>query len=796
MASKKSATTARKAAKKPADKPSRSGKVKFVLAAPPSKGKLGEILPIPRPVYKPTREPDLKKVDPPPAFTVKPPKGAPNVLIILLDQSCYADPTGMGGPINTPAFDRLAKNGLKYVNFHVNPLCSPTRAALLTGRTQHQCSMAGVAGTANAYPCDSSIRPQTINSIGKILQSWGYCTSYFGKCNETPEYMVNVSGPFDLWPTHTGFDKFYGYIAGEQSLFHPSLVDGTTFIGTPNDPDYHFNTDLTNKAVDWIRATRSLTPDRPFLMYYAQSASHPPHTPPVSWLKKDLYKGKFDQGWDKIREEILERQIKLGIVPPGTKLAANPDSVQKWDDLSADEKKVYARQMEVYATLTEHADYEVGRLIDGIEEMGELDNTLIFYIFGDNGGSIIGDLNGTFVEWSALNNAPEDVPYLLSRLDEYGGPNSYPNYAVGWAMAGSTPATWAITMAHGGGNNAGMAVHWPAGIKTKGEVRRQYASVIDVVPTILEAVGIPAPKIVNGIKQTPMAGISMKYSFNNGRAKERHTTQYNEGAGNRSIYHEGWMAAVVHNVTWEPTLRAERYEDDKWELYNMKEDFGLANDLSDKYPKKVEQMKKLFDKEAIKYGVYPMDDRRFERLNAEVSGRPDIMAGRKELTVYPGMPGMTENSFIDTKSRSLTITCDLEIPKGGAEGVVIAQAGMFGGWSLYLKNGKPKYAYNWLAREKYVIEALDKLPEGKVKLVYDFDYDGGGLHKGGTGKLLVNGKKVAEGRIDKTMGALYSLAAETADIGLDSYSPVTDDYDPWDNSFTGTIKSVTLKHKD
>ena len=453
---------------------------------------------------------------------------------------------------------------------------------------------------------------------------------------------------------------------------------------------------------------------RPSLSGVLRPKRQPPAPqPPVSWLKKDLYKGKFDQGWDAIREEILARQIKMGIVPPGTKLAANPSSVQKWASLSADQKRLYAREMEVYATLTEHADYEVGRFVKGIEEMGEMDNTLFFYIFGDNGGSIIGDLNGTFVEWSALNNAPEDVPYLLTRLDEYGGPKSYPNYAVGWAMASGTPATWAITMAHGGGNNAGMVVHWPKGIKAKGEIRRQYASVIDVVPTILEAVGVPEPKIVNGIAQTPMAGISMKYSFDHGSAKERHTTQYNEAAGNRSIYHDGWMAAVVHNVTWEPKNRADDYSKDRWELYNMREDFGLANDLAAKYPEKVEELKALFTAEAIKNNVFPMDDRRFERLNAEVSGRPDVMAGRTELTLYPGMPGMTENSFIDTKSRSLTITADLEIPKGGAEGVIISQAGQFGGWSLYVKNGKPKYAYNWLAREHYDIESTEPLPEGR-----------------------------------------------------------------------------------
>jgi len=772
-------------------------KVQFELNPTKDQGKLGEVLPIPRPTYQPITEQDWRNVDPPARFDIKPPEGAPNVVIVLMDQSGYADPSGMGGPISTPNFDRLASQGLKYTNFHVNPLCSPSRAALLTGRNAHQNSMGGVTGTSTTYPGDTGVRPQTISTIGTVLQAWGYNTSYFGKNNEVPEYQMSVAGPFDLWPTQVGFDKFYGYIAGEQSAFNPGLIDGLTRIGTPNEPDYHFTTDITDKAITWLQSTHSMTPDRPFLMYYSQSASHPPHTPPVSWLEKDLYKGKFDQGWDAVREEILARQIKMGIVPEGTKLAANPESVQKWDSLSADEKRLFARQMEVYATLTEHADYEVGRLVKAIEDLGEMDNTIFIYIFGDNGGSIIGDMNGTFVEWSFFNGAPEDVSYLLSRIDEYGGPNPYPNYAVGWAMAGATPATWAITMAHGGGNNAGMVVHWPDGIKAKGEMRRQYTSLIDVVPTILDAVGVPEPKIVNGIDQTPIAGVSMRYSFDDADAKERHTTQYNETLGNRSIYHDGWMAAVVHLVTWErPQLRAESFAEDKWELYNMREDFGLSNDLSEKYPKKLEEMKALFAKEAVKNGVFPMDDRNQVRLNATVAGRRDVMDGRKELTLYPGMPGMAENVFIDTKSRSLTITAELEIPKGGAEGVILSQAGQFGGWSLYVKNGKPKYVYNWLARELYTIESKEKLPEGKVTLVYDFDYDGGGLHKGGTGTITVNGKKVAEGRVEKTMGALYSLAAETANIGEDAFSPVTTDYDPWDNAFTGTIEKIVVKHKD
>lgn len=761
---------------------------------PPGNYKMGEVLPIQPPAQPPITEMDWRKVKPPERFVVKPPKGAPNVLVILMDQAGYSDPSTMGGPIHTPTMDRLAANGLTYTNFHVNPLCSPSRVALLTGRNSHQNSMAGVTGTNTNYPGDSGIRPLTISTVGTMLQSWGYLTSYFGKNNEVPDNEVNISGPFDRWPTRSGFDKFYGYLAGEQSSFHPNLIDGTTYIATPRDPNYHFNRDLTTKALDWVRATHSLTPDRPFFMYYAQSASHPPHTPPKDWFERDPYKGKFDQGWDKLREETLQRQIKLGIVPPGTKIAKNPDTVQKWDSLDADSKKVFSREMEVYATLTESADFEVGRLVDGLKDLGMLDNTLIFYIFGDNGGSVVGDLNGTFVEWSSLNGAPEDVPYLLSRLKEYGTENSYPNYAVGWAMAGSTPATLGITFSSGGGIMSGMVVQWPAGIKAKGEKRRQYTHLIDVVPTILDAVGIPAPKYVNGIEQLPMPGVSMRYSFDNGNAPERHRVQYTETAGNRSIYQDGWLAATIHSALWEPKLRTDDFSKDKWELYNLHEDFGQATDLSAQYPQKLEQMKALFIEEARKNNVFPLDDRRAERLNPEVAGRPDIMYGRKELTLYPGMPGLTENSFINTKSVSHTITAELEIPKGGAtKGVVMSQAGMFGGWSLYVIDGRPKYTYNWLAREHYTIESHDPLPSGHVTLVYDFKYDGGGLHKGGTGTLYVNGKKVAVGRIEKTMGSLYSLAAETANIGEDAYSPVTTDYDPWDNAFTGTIDKVTIK---
>ena len=757
---------------------------------------MGEILPIPPPKREPITEVDYRKVAPPPRFEVKPPPGAPNVVIVLMDQLSYADPELFGGQIRMPVLDRLAANGLTYTNFHVNALCSPSRMSLLTGRNSHQCSTSNVVDASTGYPGDTGVRPDSCATVGEILRRWGYVTAYFGKCHEVPPYEVSVSGPFDRWPAHSGWDKFYGYLAGEQSSLHPNLIDGVTHIGTPKDPNYHFNIDMTDQAIAWVRATRSLTPDRPFLMYYSQSAGHPPHTPPKSWLEKGLYKGEFDQGWDVLREQILERQKQRGIVKPATRLAENPDYIKRWNTLSADEKTVFTRQMEVYATLVESADHEVGRLVQAIEDLGELDNTLFIYITGDNGGSSIGEANGCFVEWSGLNEAPEDIPYLLSRLDEYGGPSSYPNYAVGWAVAGSAPATWCIQLTHAGGNMAGMVMRWPKGIKAKGELRHQYHHLNDVVPTILDSVGVPEPKVVNGVEQIPMAGVSIRYSFEDADAKTRHTTQYNELTGNRSIYHDGWLAAVVHRAPWEHNPRTGDLVKDRWELYDTEADFGLANDLAAQHPDKLKELQDLFYEEAVKNNVLPLDDRSFERLNPVAAGRPDLMFGRTELTLYPGMTGMTENGFINTKAVSYTIDAALEIPEDGAEGVILSQAGQTGGWSLYVKDGRPKYAYNWLAREMYTVEGSEPLPAGEVSLLFDFAYDGGGLHKGATGTLSINGKKVGEGRIEKTMGAVYSLAGETADVGLDAWSPVTDDYDPWDNAFTGTIQKITVSLRE
>lgn len=761
----------------------------------PDGTKAGEVIPIPAPKAAPITELDWRNVKPPQRFEVKAPKGAPNVVIVLMDQLSYADPDVMGGPIHMPTLQQLAKQGLTFTNFHVNALCSPTRISLLTGRNQHLASISAVVDGSTSYPGDTGARPPSVATIGEIMRNWGYVTSYFGKSHEVPPYEYNVSGPFDHWPARTGFDKFFGYIAGEQSSLFPNLVDGTTRLPTPHgDPNYHFNTDMTDRAIAWVKATRSLTPDRPFLMYYSSSGGHPPHTPPKDWLDKGLYKGQFDTGWDALREQTLARQIKLGVVAPNTKLAENPAYIPKWNTLSPDAHKVLSREMEVYATLVESADYQVGRLMKTLDELGIADNTIVIYIAGDNGGSSIGDINGTFNEWSGLNGFPEDIPYLLSRLADYGGPKSYPNYATPWAVAGSTPATWCIQMAHAGGNMAGMVVRWPKGIKAKGEYRRQYASVIDVVPTILEAAGIPEPKVVNGVQQIPISGTSMIYAFNDAKAKGRHETQYNEVKGNRSIYHDGWLAATVHIAPWDQAPE-QSFDKDHWFLYNMNEDFGLSTDLSAKYPEKVKEMEALWLSEAKKNNVLPLDDRSYQRLNAVVAGRPDLMAGRTSLTLYPGMTNMTENGFINTKAVSYTINADLEIPKGGVKGVVVSQGGEFGGWSLYVKDGKPRYTYNWLSREMYTVSGSDALPEGHVTLRFEFAYDGGGLNKGAKGTLFVNGKKVGEGRIDHTMGAVYSLAGETADVGMDAFSPVTEDYDPWNNAFSGTIDKITIALK-
>jgi arylsulfatase A-like enzyme len=759
-------------------------------SGPPAAGPSDRtVLPIPEPQYPHSTVLDARNAKAPPRFEVKAPASAPNVLIVLIDDMGFGQSSAFGGPIHMPNLERMAKGGLKYNQFHTTALCSPTRAALLSGRNHHMNNMGSITETATAFPGQTGQRPNAIAPLAEMLRLNGYSTAAFGKSHETAAWEVSPSGPTDRWPTRSGFDKFYGFIGGEANQWSPAIYEDMTRIEVPNDPKYHLMTDLANQAIKWTNFQKSLTPDKPFFTYFAPGATHAPHHVPKDWIAK--YKGKFDQGWDKLREETLARQKTLGVVPATTVLAPKPEAIKDWDKLNADEKKLFARQMEIFAGYGEYADFEVGRLIQAIEDLGQLDNTLVFYCVGDNGASAEGTMNGLFNEMTYFNGVPETVPEILKHYDELGGPNSYPHYAAGWAVAGDAPFTWTKQVAGSyGGCRNGMVAHWPNRIKAKGEVRSQWHHVIDIAPTILEAAGLPEPKSVNGTPQTPIEGVSMVYTFANAKAASTHKTQYFEIFGNRGIYHDGWLAHTVHRAAWEREPRRPFLED-IWELYHVAEDFSSANNLAAKHPEKLKELQELFLKEAIKNQVLPLDDRVLERMNAALVGRPDLMAGRTSLTVYEGMTGMTENVFINAKNRSHTITAEVEIPAGGANGVLIAQAGRFGGWSLYLKDGKPTYTYNFLGLSSSKVAATKAVPPGKATIRYEFTYDGGGVGKGGTGKIFVNGEKVAEGRIDRTQGYAFS-ADEGADVGMDGETPVTNDYKQGDNKFTGKIRKIVI----
>ncbi|WNM57535.1 arylsulfatase [Candidatus Nitrospira allomarina] len=752
------------------------------------------VLPIHEPEYPPITKLDARNATPPPRFEVKAPADAPNVLLVMIDDMGFGMPSAFGGPIHMPTAERLANQGLRYNHFHTTALCSPTRAALLSGRNHHMNNMGAITEMATPFPGNTGRRPNNVAPLAEMLRLNGYSTAFFGKNHETAAWEVSPSGPTDRWPTRSGFDKFYGFIGGETNQWAPLLYDGLSQVELSKDPNYHFMNDMTNQAIHWMRYQKSLTPDKPFFIYFAPGATHAPHHVPKEWIEK--YKGKFDGGWDQFRAETLSRQIKLGVVPAGTKLASKPEAIKDWDKLTADEKKLFARQMEVFAGFGEYTDREIGRLVQAVEQTGHMDNTLIIYIIGDNGTSAEGGMSGLFNEMTYFNRVPETVQDILKHYDDLGGPMSYPHMAAGWAVAGDTPFMWTKQVpSNFGGTRNGMVIHWPQRIKAKGEIRQQFHHVIDVAPTVLEAAGLPEPSMVNGTKQAPIEGVSMVYTFDNPKATDRHTTQYFEIMGNRGIYADGWFAGTVHRAPWEFEPRRALL-DDIWELYDTRTDFSLSNDLAAKNSDKLKELQALFLEEAVKYRVLPIDDRLLERVNAATAGRPDLMDGRTSLTLYEGMEGMSENVFINIKNRSHTITAQLEIPDGDINGVILAQAGRFGGWSLYVKDGKPTYTYNFLGLQRFTVAAPHTLEPGKVTIRYEFVYEAPGMGKGGVGTIFINDQKVAEGKIEHTQCCVFS-ADEGADVGLDEGTPVIENYGiPSPYRFNGTIKQVTVDLQD
>jgi arylsulfatase A-like enzyme len=750
------------------------------------------VLPIPEPNYPHSTVLDARDATPPPRFQITAPDGAPNVMIVLIDDMGFGMSSSFGGPIHMPTAEMLASQGLRFTQFHTTALCSPTRTALLSGRNHHMNNMGGITEIATAFPGNTGQRPDNVAPLAEMLRLNGYSTGMFGKNHETAAWEVSPSGPTNRWPTRSGFDEFYGFIGGETDQWSPSLYEGLDRINTPHYPGYNFMTDMTNHAIAWIKFQKSLTPNKPFFMYFAPGATHAPHHVPAEWSAK--YKGKYDGGWDKMREETLARQIALGVVPAGTKLAPKPEAIKDWDQLTADEKKLFARQMEVYAGFGEYCDDEIGRLFAGLKETGQFDNTLIFYIIGDNGTSAEGGMVGMFNEMTYFNGVNETVQEQLTHYDEWGGPSTYPHMAAGWAVAGDTPFMWTkqIPSNYGGTRNP-IIVSWPKHITSINQVRTQWHHVIDIAPTVLEAAHLPEPTSVNGTVQSPIEGVSMLYSFENPKAESPHKTQYFEIMGNRGIYHDGWFAGTIHRAPWEQLPRR-KLQDDIWELYDTRTDFSLANDLAKSNPARLKELQDLFIQEAIKNRVLPIDDRLLERVNAATAGRPDLLEGRTSLTLSEGMAGMSENVFINIKNRSLSITADVQVPQGGANGVILAQGGRFGGWSLYFKDGKPTYSYNLLGLREYQVRAPQALAAGKATIRMNFDYDGGGVGKGGTATLVVNGETVATGRIDRTQGMIFS-ADETADVGLDGATPVSTEYKEGDNAFTGKILKVVVDVK-
>lgn len=745
------------------------------LPEPPFQGKIGKTYQDSEPAW-----PEL------PA----PPEGAPNVVIILLDDVGFGQVSTFGGPVPTPNLDKLAARGLKYNRFHTTAICGPSRAALITGRNHHNCGSGFLAEWATGFPSYNNMIPSSTATVGRLLKENGYNTSWFGKNHNTPDWESSLAGPFDRWPSGLGFDYFYGFIGGETHQYYPVLFENNS----PAEPDktpeegYHLMNDMTDRAINWLKYSKSIAPQKPVLLYFAPGAAHAPHHAPKEW--RDRFKGQFDQGWDKVREETYQRQLEMGVIPPDTQLTPRPEWVQAWDELSDGEKTLYARFMENFAGYLAYTDHECGRLLDAIQALPDADNTLIFYIVGDNGASSEGGMSGTINEVKSLSGFQTPLEDNLKRLDDIGSPDTEPHYPLGWAWAGNAPFQWVKQVAsHLGGSRNPMVVSWPAKIKDVGGTRSQFAHLIDIVPTILDAAHLPAPTKVNGIEQKPMDGVSLLSTFDSPEAKPVRQRQYFEVFSNRAIYDQGWIACAQHTFPWRQDYAPGNWENDKWELYNLDEDYSEANDLAAQHPEKLAELKAIFDEEAEKNHVYPLDDRGTARLSTPKPPPGGADPNRSRFTYYSGAVRLPETAAPNTKNKSHTITASLVVPEQGCEGIILAIGGGSAGFVLYVQDNQVIYHYNWFEEERYIITANERLPNGESTVRFEFAYDGGGIGKGGTGRLFINDKLVGEGRIEKTVAGRFGI--DTFGVGRDTGSPVANTYKP-PFAFTGQIKQVDI----
>jgi arylsulfatase len=721
------------------------------------------------------------------------PKGAPNIVIILIDDAGFGQFSTFGGGIPSPTMDRLAAEGLRYNRFHTTALCSPTRAALITGRNHQSVAFGGISELATGYDGYTCILPKSCGTLGEVLRQNGYSTAWIGKNHNTPPWELSEAGPFDHWANGLGFDYFYGFNAGDMNHWNPILFENRNLVPASTDPNYYLTTDLADHAISWMRNVKSIAPDKPYLLYVAPGATHAPHQVSKEWI--DKYKGQFDDGWDAYRIKTLERQKKLGVVPQNTQLTPRPDGLPAWSMLNSDQRKLYAHMMEIFCAYGAECDYEMGRIIDAVKQMPDADNTIIIYIAGDNGSSAEGGIEGSICENLFFNGISEKWQDNFKVMDELGGPKHFNHFPSAWAWAMDAPLQWTKQVAsHFGGTRNPLIIDWPAKIKDKGGLRSQFLHVIDIVPTLYEVCGITAPTVLNGIPQKPIEGISFAYTFSKDSAnsKGRRVTQYFELGVNRGIYNDGWMASALSFAPWNPVRTGFDIDKQKWELYHIDEDFSQANDLAAKNPEKLRQMQDLWWVEAAKYNVLPLDWRATERFNSELMGRPSVIGKRKTMTYYPGIVGLPDAASPPMLNKSWTITADVDVPEK-ASGMIITHGGLEGGYGLYMRDGKVVFVYNFLSVDRPTFTSASAIAKGTHKIAVDFVYDGGGFGKGGTITITDNGKTIASGRLAKTVPAQFSLG-EGIDVGMDGGSPIDFTYKmPF--KFTGKIEKVVIDLK-